>query len=263
MASRSHSFRIARALAKELQPTANRSLSSVSASSYHVSCDHKPLNYSNLSSSRSSLASLYYRSFSSKPEEATAAASDEAASEGESDTATEETASANDAPTEVDEGEDKITQLEAQIKDLKDQVLRSLAEQENTRRIAKRDVSNAKSFAITSFAKSLLDTSDNLSRALDAVPEELRHDHENHPVLANLYEGISMTDDGLSKAFLKNGLKKFGQKGEKFDPNLHEALFEYPDPEGEVGNIGQVMKVGFMLNDRVVRPAEVGVVKAP
>jgi len=198
----------------------------------------------------------YCHSFSTKPEEEQP--SDEAAAaQSPSSEDTEETTT-NDASEE-----DKITKLETQIKDLKDQVLRSLAEQENVRSIAKRDVQNAKTFAITSFAKSLLDTSDNLSRALDAVPEELRHDHENQPVLANLYEGITMTEAGLNKAFNKNGLKKFGEKGEKFDPNIHEALFEYPDPEGEVGNIGQVMKVGFMLNERVVRPAEVGVVKAP
>mmetsp|Transcript_530 Transcript_530/g.692 ORF Transcript_530/g.692 Transcript_530/m.692 type:complete len:273 (-) Transcript_530:287-1105(-) len=155
----------------------------------------------------------------------------------------------------------KEEELEAQVKDLKDQLLRSLAEQENTRRIAKRDVSAAKSFAVTSFAKSLLDTSDNLSRALESVPSEYRADMENHPVLATLYEGIKMTDDGLTKAFAKNGLTKFGEAGEKFDPNLHEALYEYPDPAKEEGTVGQVMKVGFMLNNRVVRPAEVGVVK--
>jgi len=201
---------------------------------------------------------IYCHSFSTKPEEEQP--SDEAttaAAQSPSDD-TEETITNNDTSAE-----DTITKLETQIKDLKDQVLRSLAEQENVRSIAKRDVQNAKTFAITSFVKSLLDTSDNLSRALNAVPEELRHDHENQPVLANLYEGISMTETGLNKAFNKNGLKKFGEKGEKFDPNIHEALFEYPDPEGEVGNIGQVMKVGFMLNERVVRPAEVGVVKAP
>lgn len=156
----------------------------------------------------------------------------------------------------------KIAELEQQVKDLKDNLLRSLAEQENTRRIAKRDVEQARSFAISSFAKSLLDTSDNLARALDAVPEDLRHDHDSHPVLANLYEGITMTNEGLTKAFAKNGLVKFGAVGEKFDPNKHEALFEYPDPNGEAGSIGQVMKIGFMLNDRVIRPAEVGVIKA-
>eukprot|EP01083_Nonionella_stella_P031619 86591_1 len=118
---------------------------------------------------------------------------------------------------------------------MKDQFLRSLAEQENIRGIAKRDVENARQFAVTSFAKSLLDTSDNLTRAMDAVPEELRKDTENHPVLATLYEGIQMTDDGLTKALAKNKLSKFGAAGDKFDPNLHEALFEYPDENMEAG----------------------------
>jgi len=197
-----------------------------------------------------------FRSFSSKPEDAAAEEKPKNdASTDKAEEATEETTSEN--------GEaNKVAELEQQVKDLKDNLLRSLAEQENTRRIAKRDVEQARSFAIGSFAKSLLETSDNLSRALDAVPEELRHDHEHHPVLATLYEGITMTDDGLTKAFSKNGLEKFGLPGDKFDPNIHEALFEYPDPNGEAGNVGQVMKKGFMLNTRVLRPAEVGVIKA-
>ena len=149
-------------------------------------------------------------------------------------------------------------QLEQEVKKLKDHLLRCLAEQDNTRRIAKRDVEAAKNFAVTSFAKSLLDTSDNLNRALAAVPLE---EKEKSPVLATLYEGIQMTDVGLAKAFEKNGLVKFGEVGELFDPNKHEALFEYVDPAQEPGTIGQVMKAGFLLNDRVIRPAEVGVVK--
>lgn len=201
------------------------------------------------------------RKFSTKPE--TEASESTSAPEGEAPPAADASENANDDATMPAPETEKIAELEQQVKDLKDNLLRSLAEQENTRRIAKRDVEQARSFAISSFAKSLLDTSDNLSRALDAVPEDLRHDHDNHPVLANLYEGITMTDDGLTKAFAKNKLIKFGAVGEKFDPNKHEALFEYPDPNVEAGNIGQVMKTGFSLNDRVIRPAEVGVVKAP
>ena len=155
----------------------------------------------------------------------------------------------------------KEEQLELQIKDLKDQLLRSLAEQENIRRIAKRDVDNARSFAISSFAKSMLDTSDNLSRAMESVPVQYREDTENHPVLATLYEGIKLTDDNLNKAFTKNGLKKFGEVGEVFDPTKHDALFEYVDANLTPGSVGQVTKVGFMLHDRVIRPAEVGVIK--
>lgn len=172
-------------------------------------------------------------------------------------------------------GEKELTkeeELQAQVTQLKDQLLRSLAEQENIRRIAKKDVENARNFAVTSFAKSLLDTSDNLTRAMDAVPIEFRTtttntdgSGEQHQVLATLYQGIEMTDAGLTKAFEKNGLKSFGVVGDKFDPNLHEALFEYPrsDPEKEPepGCIGQVMKSGFMLKERVIRPAEVGVIK--
>mmetsp|Transcript_15862 Transcript_15862/g.38121 ORF Transcript_15862/g.38121 Transcript_15862/m.38121 type:complete len:261 (-) Transcript_15862:792-1574(-) len=260
MSLRSQSLRIVRALSKELGPAANRSASFASARSLH-----RPL-VTNCSLSAGSGSGTsndgYFRSFSTKPEHASAP--QEADGEAvETQPPTDDAEGSGEAASADNEEGSKIADLESQIKDLKDNLLRSLAEQENTRRIAQRDVANAKSFAVSSFAKSLLDTSDNLTRALDAVPEELRHDHEGHPVLANLYEGISMTDDGLTKAFSKNGLVKFGEKGEKFDPNVHEALFEYPDPEGEAGNIGQVMKVGFMLNKRVVRPAEVGVVKAP
>mmetsp|Transcript_5457 Transcript_5457/g.7735 ORF Transcript_5457/g.7735 Transcript_5457/m.7735 type:complete len:263 (+) Transcript_5457:133-921(+) len=190
------------------------------------------------------------------------ASTSESAQEGEAKEQ-EPTTKEEEAQVEQQEqsNDDKIADLEKQVKDMKDQLLRSLAEQENTRRIAKRDVDSARNFAVTSFAKSLLDTSDNLSRALEAVPEEYRSDKENHAVLATLYEGIQMTDDGLTKAFAKNGLVKFGDVGEVFDPNQHEALFEYPDPNGKPGTIGQVMKKGFSLNDRVIRPAEVGVVK--
>ncbi len=250
MSLRSRSIQIARtALRKELQ------LSSASSAQWQQSLVVAKNNMSVVPASSSySVDFLTLRSFSTKPEDA--------AVEEEPAAAADETNTAADEPT--DGGTDKaIADLEQQVKDLKDNLLRSLAEQENTRRIAKRDVEQARSFAISSFAKSLLETSDNLSRALDAVPEELRHDHDHHPVLATLYEGITMTDDGLTKAFTKNGLEKFGVAGEKFDPNLHEALFEYPDPAGEPGSIGQVMKKGFMLNQRVLRPAEVGVVKAP
>jgi molecular chaperone GrpE len=158
-------------------------------------------------------------------------------------------------------GPSREEELEGQVKDLKDQLLRSLAEQDNTRRIAKRDVDAATQFAIKSFAKSLLDVSDNLTRALEAVPAEMRRDKEANAVLANLYEGIEMTDRGLVKAFERNGLVMYGEAGELFDPNKHEALYEYVDPEKKEGTVGQVMKPGFMLRERVLRPAEVGVIK--
>jgi len=253
MALRSQTLRIARALTKELHPSARRS------AYLECHCFRNHRTSSAWSSSFVSANASSFRSFSAKSEEMP---SEQQLSSEEVENPPRPSAENDATDAEAEDPPLDVTELESQIKDLKDSLLRSLAEQDNTRRIAARDVSNAKSFAITSFAKSLLETSDNLSRALDAVPEEVRNDFDNHPVLANLYEGIAMTDDGLNKAFAKNGLVKFGAKGDKFDPNLHQALFEYPDPEGEVGNIGQVTKVGFLLNERVIRPAEVGVIKA-
>ncbi len=271
MSIRSQSLRLVGALTKELLP-ASKKVDKFSRLQLHR---HRPLatlsNYSIATSSRTNANSYWIRNFSTNPNNETQFSDGEipptningstaAVDEGEAASMAAD-GSVNNNNNKDDEGT-KIAQLESQIKDLKDNLLRSLAEQENTRRIAARDVANSKSYAISSFAKSLLDTSDNLSRALESVPPELRHDHDSHPVLATLYEGIAMTDDGLNKTFAKNGLVKFGVRGEKFDPNLHEALFEYPDPDCEAGHIGQVMKVGFTLNNRVLRPAEVGVVKA-
>jgi molecular chaperone GrpE len=164
-----------------------------------------------------------------------------------------------EAEPQVDENKEE--QLEAQVKELKDHLLRCLAEQDNTRRIAAKDVESARQFAIKNFAKSLLDVSDNLTRALDSVPKDVLADKERNPVLAALYEGIELTETGLNKAFEMNGLVKYGEAGDKFDPNQHEALMQYPDPSKDNGVIGQVMKKGFLLNKRVLRPAEVGIVK--
>ena len=268
MSIRSQSLRLVGALAKEILPTSKK-VDKISLLHLHR---HRPLatltNYSIVTNSSRTNANsnLIRNNFSTNPNNEAQSSDGEIPPiniDGSTATVDEGDSNNNNNNNIKDDDEgSKIAQLESQIKDLKDNLLRSLAEQENTRRIAARDVANAKSYAISSFAKSLLDTSDNLSRALESVPPELRHDHDSHPVLATLYEGISMTDDGLNKAFEKNGLVKFGVRGEKFDPNLHEALFEYPDPDCEAGHVGQVMKVGFTLNNRVLRPAEVGVVKA-
>lgn len=183
------------------------------------------------------------------------------ASEPTADAREQQADAGSSEPQQNQETVSKEEELQAQVKDLKDKLLRSLAEQENTRQIASRDIESARQFAIKSFAKSLLDVSDNLSRALEAVPEDARKDKEGNPVLATLYEGIELTSQGLNKAFEMNGLEKYGKEGELFDPNKHDALYEYVDPNKNPGTIGQVMKPGFLLNKRVLRPAEVGVVK--
>lgn len=161
----------------------------------------------------------------------------------------------------LDAATKKVEELEVTVKDLTDKMLRSLAEQDNIRRIAKRDVDDARQFSIKSFAKSMLDVADNLDRALKAVPDAMQKDKEAHPVLATLYEGIEMTEKGLLKTFEMNGVVKFGTIGEIFDPNVHEALFEYTDSSLKPGTVGQIIKPGYMLNKRVLRPAEVGVIK--
>lgn len=170
-------------------------------------------------------------------------------------------AESSDADTTTATGPSKEETLQAEIKALKDQLLRSYAEQENTRNIARRDVAEARQFAIKSFAKSLLEVSDNLQRALDSVPAS---DLSGNAQLKLLHEGIAMTNTGLLKALEANGVKKYCETpGDKFDPELHNALMQYADPTKEPDTVGQVIKVGFTLNNRVLRPAEVGVIKKP
>ena len=138
--------------------------------------------------------------------------------------------------------------------ELKDQLIRAIAEQENTRRIASNDVSNAKRFASQGFAKSLLDVSDALGYALAAAEKD-------DATLATLVEGVEMTKTALHKAFGSQGVAEFGAVDDAFDPALHEALFEMPDPDKAPGTVAQVVKTGFTLHGRVIRAAQVGVVK--
>jgi molecular chaperone GrpE len=163
----------------------------------------------------------------------------------------------------VDEKAKLIEKLTAENKELKDKVLYTLAEMENVRTIARRDMESAKQFALQSFAKQLLDVADNLSRAIDSVPLEAREkkDNQTSELLATLVQGVEMTDSQLQKVFGANKITKYGSPGDKFDPHLHDALFEYEDAGKEAGSVGQVLKTGYKLNDRVIRPAQVGTVK--
>ena len=154
----------------------------------------------------------------------------------------------------VDEAAAALEKLENEKKDLKDQLLRAIAEQENTRRIARRDVQAAKDFASQGFAKSLLDVSDSLGYALEAAKGD-------DASLESLIEGVELTRGQLVKAFGAQGVEEFGAVGDTFDPGLHEALFEFADPEKEAGTVGQVGKTGFTMKGRTIRAAQVGVVK--
>ena len=146
---------------------------------------------------------------------------------------------------------------------LRDQVLRTLAEMENLRKRTEKDVVAARTFAVQSFAKSLLDVSDNFDRALENVDVEAATAAPDTalPALVNLVDGLGMTSRELEKAFEKNGLVKFGAVGDVFDPNMHECMFMFEDPSKEANTLGQLLKPGFTLKERVLRAAQVGVVK--
>ena len=194
------------------------------------------------------------RSLSSKAPESEAKAEEAAA---EAAAAEPEAAAAADAePSALEVAEAAAAKAKEETKELKDQLLRAIAEAENTRTIARRDVRNAKDFAATSFAKSILDVSDSLSYALKSA------DDDAELTVDKLREGVELTKNQLVKAFASNGLVEYGAADDAFDPALHEALFEYDDPDKAEKTVGQVVKTGFKLHDRVIRAAQVGVVKA-
>jgi molecular chaperone GrpE len=144
--------------------------------------------------------------------------------------------------------------------ELKDRLLRTLADMENLRRRTQREIEEARKYAISSFARDLLDVSDNLSRALAAVPPEAREQSE---LMKNLVMGVEMTGRSLLGAFEKHQIRKVEpQKGEKFDHNLHQAMFEVPTTAQAPGTIAEVVQAGYVIADRLLRPALVGVAKA-
>ena len=143
--------------------------------------------------------------------------------------------------------------------DLRDKALRTLAEMENLRKRTAREVADARTYGITGFARDVLGIADNLQRALDAVPAETRESAD--PMLKALIEGVELTDRSLLTALEKNGVKKFDPSGEKFDPNFQQAMYEVPDASVPAGTVVQVVQAGYMIGERVLRPALVGVSK--
>ena len=141
----------------------------------------------------------------------------------------------------------------------RDKMLRTLAEMENLRKRTAKEVSDARSYGITGFARDVLDIADNLQRALDAVPVETRELAD--PMLKTLIEGVVLTERSLLNALEKNGVKKFDPTGEKFNPNFQQAMYEVPDPSVPAGTVVQVVQAGYMIGERVLRPALVGVSK--
>lgn len=143
--------------------------------------------------------------------------------------------------------------------ELKDRLLRTLADMENLRKRTAREVSDAELRGIASFARDMLGVADNIRRALDAVKPELRADAQAG--VKALIEGVELTERELLKALEKNRVRQFNPQGEKFDPNLHQAIFEVPDASVPASHVVQVVQPGYMIGDRVLRPALVGVSK--
>lgn len=152
-----------------------------------------------------------------------------------------------------------VAALAREAAESKDRLLRTLAEMENLRRRTEREVADARAYGISGFARDMLAVADNLRRALEAMGAEARADLPA-PVVA-FVEGVELTERELLKAFERNGVKKFDPAGQKFDPNVHQAMFEIPDPAQPNGTVVQVVQSGYMIGERVLRPALVGVSK--
>jgi molecular chaperone GrpE len=160
-------------------------------------------------------------------------------------------------PDDPEEGSAEAVAKEAA--EARDKMLRTLAEMENLRKRTAREVSDARAYGISGFARDVLDIADNLQRALDAVPAEAKAAAD--PGLKALIEGVELTERSLLNTLEKNGVKKFDPSGEKFDPNFQQAMYEVPDPTVPAGTVVQVVQAGYMIGDRVLRPALVAVSK--
>lgn len=168
---------------------------------------------------------------------------------------------------EVSEAEQKMSaeneKLAAQVADFTDKYKRALAETENVRMRFTKQLNDAKLYSIQGFCKDLLEVADILGKATSSVPSEALDGGDANIHLKNLYEGLIMTETQLQKVFTKNKLVQINPvNNEKFDPNLHEALFELPVPNKEPGTVAVVEKLGYRLHERTLRPALVGVTKA-
>jgi len=153
---------------------------------------------------------------------------------------------------------DPLAVLTQERDDMRDKLMRALAEAENTRKRAEKMQDDTKKYAISGFAKDMLDLADNLRRGLNAINEE----QLENEVVRLLHEGISATERVMLSNFEKHGITKLEPTEGKFDPNFHEVMFEAETPGKDAGEIIQLLEAGYMLHDRLLRPARIGVAKA-
>src|SRR6266851_112758 len=154
--------------------------------------------------------------------------------------------------------EERVAAVEVELADTKDRLLRALAETENFRRRAQREREDTQKYAVSGFAKYLLTVVDNLRRALDAIPEAEVTD----PRTRSLLDGVAATERELLAALERHGVRRIDPKGERFDHNFHQAIFEAERPGAPAGTVIEVLQPGYMLHDRLLRPAMVGVAKS-
>lgn len=152
-----------------------------------------------------------------------------------------------------------IDKLNVENAELKDRVLRTLAEMENLRRRTEKEVADSKLYGVTNLAREMLGFADNLRRALASVPAETREAAD--PAIKGFVEGIEVTERDFLARLARHGVKKLEPQGQKFDPNMHEALFEVPNPEVPTGTVVQVVEDGYAIGERCLRPAKVGVAR--
>lgn len=153
----------------------------------------------------------------------------------------------------------ELERVEAEKAEAQDKLMRLAAEMENLRKRTAKDVSDAREFSIAGFAREMLAVSDNLRRALEAVPEGTRESADEG--FKSLVEGVELTERAMLQGLEKHGVKRISPTGERFDPNFHQAMFEVQDPEVPSNTVSQVVQDGYVIGERVLRPALVGVSK--
>ena len=175
------------------------------------------------------------------------------------DATSEDVKSATNAAPPADEPQDPLSTITAERDDLKDQLLRALADTENMRRRSEREAVNVRKYGHTPFARDLVGAIDNLARAVESAPDNLETLDET---TKSLITGIQLSWTELQSVIEKHGIKRVEPLGEKFDYNLHQAMFEVPTPDQPSGVVLEVVQHGYVLHDRLLRPAMVGVSKA-
>jgi molecular chaperone GrpE len=165
----------------------------------------------------------------------------------------------DDASEATDTADAKIATLEDALATAQQEVLYAQAETQNVRRRMEKEAQDARAYAATGFARDILSVSDNLARALEAIPAEMRESESMKPLVI----GLEATGRELDSVFAKNGITRIAAMGMPLDPNQHQAMVEIPSADAEPGTIVAEMQAGYMIKDRLLRPALVGVAKAP